>query len=487
LFQYDLALRNWRLGSEYQALDHLWIAAENIVGFLLDRRIGSSDPKEFARALGITVDRKYPRDPEPRWRQELNSWGLRELVFEGDRRAYDAARTATNGYEHGFLDFSDVQRRAVEATHAVFSHVRRSMADALSLTGEYRDWLLDRAPVDVASTRKIIRGTLLGEVADPTRLSAPGQEYPFLRWRTRLTKFAREGDEFNASFTERMTVTVAEGIQFQGQAIEARGRPTPGTGVRVETIASSTGLDPENLSLDEIVDYLQRASRAIAAGLDAVGIPRPESFALFGLLSHCTAMLESVTLLIRDRRAVEALAVAARIFEQATVLRWLADHQDELDGWFKQWRSASAHDLVRLATYNSETGRRPPRQEHLQELQERAASFPRDGSWPFGDEWLCSKAAEQGRQRLWWLWLLDRHLQWHEAVIGARFTESPTPGFRTHEEDLDDLAEAAAFAVEAATTARAAVGSIIGLAEPALLEVIVGETERVLTAIPRPS
>jgi hypothetical protein len=487
LFQYDHALRNWRLGSEYQSLDHLWIAAENIVPLLLKRRIGNSDPKEFARALGITVDRKRPRDPEPRWKQKLNSWGLSELVFEGDRRAYDAARTATDGYEHGFLDLNDVQRQAVEATNAVFSHVRRAMADALSLTGEYRDWLLGRAPVDVASTRKVIRGMLLGEVADPTRLSAPGQEYPFLRWHTRLNRFAREGDEFNASFTERMTVTVAEGIQFQGQAIEARGRPTPGTGIRVETVAPSMGLDPENLSLDEIVDYLQRASRTVAAGVDAVGISRPESLALFGLLSHCTAMLESVTLLVRDRRAVEALVVAARIFEQATVLRWLADHQDELDGWFKQLRSASAHDLIRLAKYDSETGRRPPRQEHVQELQKRAASFPDHGSWPLGEEWLRNRAVEQGRQRLWWLWRLDRHLQWHDKVIEARFTEAPTPGFRTHEEDLDEFAEIAAFAVEAATTARTAVGSIIGLAEPGLLEVIVRETERVLTAIPRPS
>jgi hypothetical protein len=73
LFQYDHALRNWRLGIEYQSLDHLWIAAENIVDLLLDQRAGGNDPKEFAKALGITVDRKRPRDPELRWKQELKS------------------------------------------------------------------------------------------------------------------------------------------------------------------------------------------------------------------------------------------------------------------------------------------------------------------------------------------------------------------------------------------------------------------------------
>jgi hypothetical protein len=106
---------------------------------------------------------------------------LRELVFEGDRSAYDAARMATNGYEHGFLDLDDVQQQAVRATNSVFSHVRRSIADVLSFSGEYRDWLLSRAPMDVASTRKIMRGRLIGEVADPAQLSAPGHEYPYLR------------------------------------------------------------------------------------------------------------------------------------------------------------------------------------------------------------------------------------------------------------------------------------------------------------------
>jgi hypothetical protein len=75
----------------------------NIVDLLLGKRVGDSDRKEFARALGITVEQKRPGDPNPRWRQALRSWALRELVFQGDRSAYDAARTATDGYEHGFL------------------------------------------------------------------------------------------------------------------------------------------------------------------------------------------------------------------------------------------------------------------------------------------------------------------------------------------------------------------------------------------------
>jgi hypothetical protein len=221
-----------------------------------------------------------------------------------------------------------------------------------------------------------MRGLLLGEVADPTRLAAPGQEYPILKWRTRLSRFVREGDEFSASFNERMTVTVAEGVLFQGRAIEARGRAVPGTEVNVETVAPTVGLDPANPSLDELVDYLERASRIIASGLDSVAISRPEALALFGLLSHCTAMLESVIPLIRDRRAIEALTVAARIFEQATVLRWLADHQVELGEWFTRWRAASAHDLLRLAEADIAVGRRPTAQDEVEALKESASAFP---------------------------------------------------------------------------------------------------------------
>lgn len=58
LFQYDHALRNWRLGGEYQSLDHLWIAAEKIVELLLDQRAADGDRSELARSLGIALDRE---------------------------------------------------------------------------------------------------------------------------------------------------------------------------------------------------------------------------------------------------------------------------------------------------------------------------------------------------------------------------------------------------------------------------------------------
>jgi hypothetical protein len=107
------------------------------------------------------------------------------------------------------------------------------------------------------------------------------------------------------------------------------------------------------------------------------------------------------------------------------------------------------------------------------------------GSWPAGEQWLRDRAVEQGRQRVWWLWRLDHHLRWYELAIEARLTMEPAIGFTTREEDLDDLTELAAFAVEAATTARIAVGSILGLAEPAGLESVVEETQRILTTIPQ--
>jgi hypothetical protein len=485
LFHYDLALRNWQLGREYQSLDHLWIAAENIVEPIIDQRTGNTDRREFARSLGIAVDRETPEVPKPRWRSALKSWGLRELVFEGDRGAYDAARTATDGYEHGFLDLNDVQRQAVEATESVFAYVRRSIADVLSLTREYREWLLSRTPVDVASTRKLVRGLLVGDVADPNRLAAPDQEYPILRWRTRLSRFARDGDQFDASFTERMTVNVGEGVQFQGQAIEVRGRAALGAEVKVQTVTPSVGLDTENLTLEALVDFLGRAGHAVTGGLDAVPVSGPEGLALFGILSHCAALLETVTLLIRDRRGIEALSIAARLFEQATVLRWLADDGERLSDWFSQWRAVSLHDLVLLAEAETETGRREEERAEVRQLRERAADLPDYPPWPPGEAWLRDQAFEQERQRLWWLWRLDRHLHWHERLLDARFTEEPTIGFKTREENLDDLAEIAAFAVEAATMARIAVGSILEVEPPAVLDQVVNETQQILTRIPR--
>ena len=43
LFQYALALRFWQIGTEFQSLSHLWIAAENVAHRFLDaRRAGRS-------------------------------------------------------------------------------------------------------------------------------------------------------------------------------------------------------------------------------------------------------------------------------------------------------------------------------------------------------------------------------------------------------------------------------------------------------------
>jgi hypothetical protein len=152
---------------------------------------------------------------------------------------------------------------------------------------------------------------------------------------------------------------------------------------------------------------------------------------------------------------------------------------------FRRWRAASAHDLLRLAEADIEVGRRPTAQDEVEALKERASAFPDQVSWPAGERWLRNRAVEQGRQRVWWLWRLDHHLRWYELAIEVRLTMEPTIGFTTREEDLNDLTEVAAFAVEAATTARIAVGSILGLAEPAGLEGVVGETQRILTKIPQ--
>lgn len=125
-----------------------------------------------------------------------------------------------------------------------------------------------------------------------------------------------------------------------------------------------------------------------------------ESLALFGLLSHCQAMLEPVTVLIRDRRAMEALTIGARIFEQSTVLRWLADHQDELGDWFEQWQAASAHDLAVLAKCDLETGRRPTGKRTFKNFRRESQLFLKLRPLAFRRDWIRDRAIEQGRQRL---------------------------------------------------------------------------------------
>ena len=155
IYQYGLALQRWRFGTEHQALQHLWIAAENIRNLFRDKRTPKADRKEYAKSIGIPI--------EGSWQNRLDNVVMQEDVFNGDTLVFKAAMKASDALEHGYEDLSKIQAHAVEHGHAAFTHLRTALLRLIDPATSLPESLASRPPLDVDSRRKIIHGQLVSE------------------------------------------------------------------------------------------------------------------------------------------------------------------------------------------------------------------------------------------------------------------------------------------------------------------------------------
>jgi hypothetical protein len=328
LHQYELALRHWYIGGEYLALSHLWMAVEALTKSYIRKACAEQGVDDASLARLNDID---PDDPQrPRWRPALEAWVRRALIFRGDQETYDAARQASDGIEHGFMELSDVHKRAGESAEATFTYVRLAIADLLGLTENDAPKLRDRAPRDVGSFRKIVRGKFIGARDD---LAPEGEEYPHLEWRSKIRTATRTGDEFSFTLTEHFKVKCHPDISFQGEALEFRGRrdldADPKQIDPIEPISIDT--EPSNQSSEAYLSMLSQtlnfasdvANRVGAAGMNAL---QALSFWRFCMQ---VATFEAIHLLVRENRAPEAMVLVKTFVKNACLLQLMAIRDDQ--------------------------------------------------------------------------------------------------------------------------------------------------------------
>jgi hypothetical protein len=316
LRQYELALREWCLGGEWLALGHLWIAVENLTEAVLRRtklELSKTD-KEVAQMLDVVTD-----DPDrPRWPQIMREQIREQVIFDGDHETYVTAKKASDGLEHGFLELDKVARHAIASADVTFTCVRRTIIDLLDLPGAIGTELMEIKPKDVQSTRKIIRGRLLGAAADP---AAEGELYPRLEWTTSIDSVAREGTAFQFKGKEQVTVWINPAIRFQFDRIEVFGRLGEGQKPRQlsEDELNLTHIPRSRMS--ELLNAVVPLADAAAATGAAVPYNRARAMA-FNLYAQGVAFFQSAQTLIVGAQPAEALLplrglglIAAR-FEQ---------------------------------------------------------------------------------------------------------------------------------------------------------------------------
>jgi hypothetical protein len=215
---YSLALDNWFIGGETLALGHLYMAAyalEKAVVAKLCRAQAVSE-QELADQLGVP-------------KKALWAHARRELIFQGDMRSYEDAKSASDGLEHGSMPLEQLHGISIGVVLSAFRYVREAILDVVGVMDPARGILLGDKygePLDVQSLRKVVRGTfILPEGTD--ELAAENEEYPLLRWSTSIKSLTKDASGFRASLEESFRVICAEGVQFRTERFEAYGRPKP--------------------------------------------------------------------------------------------------------------------------------------------------------------------------------------------------------------------------------------------------------------------
>ena len=204
---YSHALSWWRPGNETLALAHLWMGVENLTGAVIRQRLATHGSTEADLMDDLQVSEK--RDLRPAVRQHL--------VFRGDKEAYLAAKNASDGFEHGFMNLVAVRRLAQQVHVTVATYLREAVFELLDgLSDDIRSTLLGpqfQRPRGPLAVDKYFWGKLKGQ---GEKLSADGFRYPCLDWSEKISKVSEGADgTWSFSFDDKMTVRCGDGFGIQ--------------------------------------------------------------------------------------------------------------------------------------------------------------------------------------------------------------------------------------------------------------------------------
>ena len=209
--QYAVALSHWTVPARPLALAHLYIALEALAPAVerAERgRLGLPDDRAHAQHRGVDVLRSN-------WKDVLLGWVRRDVICQGDKATYDAARQASDGFEHASMDLPSYRAVATQVSGALLGYVRRSVLDLLDLPDAVRHQLADKAPLDVTALQFAVQGELTGAVQAPDRLGYRDQPYPYADWQITLDDHHRTPDgRYRMTSRHHLTPLINEEAQL---------------------------------------------------------------------------------------------------------------------------------------------------------------------------------------------------------------------------------------------------------------------------------
>jgi hypothetical protein len=212
--QYHSALQSWEPGAEIISLGHLYMGMEAMTPVAL---------RAYLTTNGLSRD------------QVVADWGIelkqldsevrRRLLFDGDSKTFENARTASDGFEHGHLPFQTIREHAISTKVATARLLRKAILSYLGFAHAEVEELL-ASPFDKPMSlrvHKYIFGKLTGALDN---LAEPNQIYPILRWESTPTEMITSQDGLvKLQFNEQITARLGPGVTFQAKQFRVYGGP----------------------------------------------------------------------------------------------------------------------------------------------------------------------------------------------------------------------------------------------------------------------
>jgi hypothetical protein len=157
------------------------------------------------------------------WRRDLEAEVRRRILFQGDVATFAKAKRASDGLEHGFLDFTAARTLAEEARDKTAAYLREAILDLADIDDDTKQRIL-APPYDTplkSWLARYIRGKFHGDSAD---LAAPDQEYPIFNWQSKLVGLRRtETGGYEIDPEETLTARFNDEVTFERTSFEIWG------------------------------------------------------------------------------------------------------------------------------------------------------------------------------------------------------------------------------------------------------------------------
>lgn len=223
---YRTALGYLKPGQEIFCVVFLWMAVEALTKVAVRRGCQDADCTEggLLVAWGL-VKAADDEEKVKKAKGYLDGEARRRLIFHDDAGCQRTTREASDGFEHGYLDFDSIGALAIEAIRqGALEHVHRAILELSGLDEGSVSYLTSdkyRKPRANWPYTKVVKGTFIG----PTeQLAAADQQYPMLKWVARIKQCVkRDNGIYDITPDDTLTIGCGEGVTFRAESFQVWG------------------------------------------------------------------------------------------------------------------------------------------------------------------------------------------------------------------------------------------------------------------------